>query len=180
MSDKVTDSFNCNMRVLVLHIFDLDFQKLCVFPSYRIKWHSHSLQLTKGPAGSCVEKTQTESSMWCQYFIVVTYPADGKWQFAQAYEDIVLAAKKLSGILCQNLFIKFFLMYSGEACWACMLFFPPTSWKLASIQQLVVKCLVLSPFLPRCLQPVGRISVLFKMSFVVSLLFFCVFCLVFY
>lgn len=73
MSDKVTDSFNCNMRVLVLHIFVLDYQKLCVFPSSCIKWHSHSLQLTKGPAGSCVEKTQTESSMWCQYFIVVTY-----------------------------------------------------------------------------------------------------------
>lgn len=78
MSDKVTDSFNCNMRALVLHIFVPDFQKLSVFPSSRIKWHSHSLQLTKGPAGSCVEKTQTESSMWCQYFIVVTYPADRK------------------------------------------------------------------------------------------------------
>lgn len=54
-----------------------------------------------------------------------------KWQFAQAYEDIVLAAKKLSGIVCQNLFIKFFFfMYSGEACWACMLFFHqhPGSW----------------------------------------------------
>lgn len=86
MSDKVTDSFNCNMRVLVLHIFVLDFHKLPVFPSSCIKWHSHSLQLTKGPAGSWVEKTQTESSMWCQYFIVVTYPADRKWQFAQAYE----------------------------------------------------------------------------------------------
>lgn len=97
-------------------------------------------------------------------------------------EDIVLAAKRLSGILCQNFFIKiFFLDVFRGSLLSMHAVFPPTSWKPASIQQLVVKCLVLSPFLPRCLQPVGRISVLFKMSssFILFFLLFFV-CLVWF
>ncbi len=127
------------------------------------KWYSHSLRLIDVPAGSCVEKAWRETSSWCQQFIVLTYPADRKWQFAQACEwrhcicywdtDWHTLPKTFPEVC----------IYQGKARWLCMLFSTDileagqynSSWGLTAVWY---KSFTHSPFLPRCLQPVSRIS----------------------
>lgn len=85
-------------------------------------------------------------------------------------EDIVLAAERLSAIVCQKTFfffkVGFFYLFRESLLSMHAIFHQhPGTWPAFSSWWFSVWCCrncTLSPFLPGCLQPVSGISVLFK------------------